>query len=113
MERVPNRHRTNVAFAYAASALLERNDQKGTLIGRRNMRFRPPVLAGHSRLGSVFSLRRQQAREGHVPVPILELVPVVVLHILDAALDLGRPRLGAGPFDPRCESEPLAPADPD
>src|SRR3989442_768660 len=80
-------------------------------------RIAVPVVARHSlrvaALDQLLDIGRQDPGEAHVPVPVLDLVPVMVLHVLDAPLDLAGPTLRAVPFDSRREDEPLAPADQD
>src|SRR2546427_6106356 len=71
-----------------------------------------PAL-GIAALDQLLDVRRQDPGEAHVPVPVLDLVPVMVFHVLDAPLDLAGPTLRAVPFDSRREDEPLAPADQD
>src|SRR5947199_5967523 len=66
-------------------------------------RIAVPVVARHSlrvaALDQLLDIGRQDPGEAHVPVPVLDLVPVMVLHILDAPLDLAGPTLRAVPFD--------------
>src|SRR6267143_6210198 len=64
-------------------------------------------------LDQLLDVRREDPGEAHVPVPVLDLVPMMVFHVLDASLDLAGPTLCAVPFNSRREDEPLAPADQD
>src|SRR5437879_5471967 len=61
-------------------------------------------------LDQFLDVRGEDPREPHVPVPIFDLVPVMIFHVLDASFDLAGPALRAVPFDPSGEDEPLAPA---
>src|SRR3989454_1789456 len=85
----------------------------GPSVGRHRGAYRRAIFLGVAALDQLLDVRRQDPGEAHVPVPILDLVPVMVFHVLDAPLDLAGPTLRAVPFDSRREDEPLAPADQD